>query len=114
MALGTITAVTQSGQAPGNAQFKDIVTVVLDNSYPTGGYPGLQDKLRSLPGRQGRTIVSVKALDAAGYLVGWDAANSKLKLYHFDYDAVADGAAIQVPDTTAIGSPTLSLEIESV
>jgi hypothetical protein len=118
MALGTITAVTQSGQAPMNAQFKDVVTLVLD-TYATGGFTAaaIQTKLRSLTGRAGRTIVSVKVLDAAGYVGGWDAANSKLKFYRIpalDGNAASAQPLEEVGDGVNLSGVTASLEIESV
>lgn len=118
MALGAITARAQSGQAPGNAQFKDIVTLVLD-TYATGGFTAsaIQTKLRSLAGRQGRTIVAVKVLDAAGYIGGWDGANSKLKFYRMpalDGNAASAQALAEVADGFDLSGVTATLEIESV
>lgn len=118
MALGTITAVAQSGQAPMNAQFKDIVTLVLD-AYVTGGFTAaaIQTKLRTLSGRAGRTIISVKCLDAAGYLGQWDGANSKLKFYRIpalDGNAASAQALAEVANAVDLSGVTATLEIESV
>ncbi len=118
MALGAITAVAQSGQAPGNAQFKDVVTLVLD-TYATGGFTAaaIQAKLRSLAGRAGRTIVSVKVLDAAGYIGGWDGANSKLKFYRIgalDGNAASAAPLTEVTNAFDLSGVTATLEIESV
>lgn len=118
MSLGAITAVAQSGQAPMNAQFKDVVTLVLD-AYATGGFTAaaIQAKLRTLPGRAGRTIVSVHCLNAGGYIGQWDAANSKLKFYRIgslDGNAASAAPLTEVTDTFDLSGVTASLEIESV
>jgi len=39
-----------------------------------------------------------------GYLVSWVAASKALKAWKFDYDAVADGAAIEAVTDTDIGA----------
>lgn len=39
-----------------------------------------------------------------GYVCIWDRANSKLKVMFFDYDAVADGAAIEFTNTGDAGT----------
>lgn len=100
-----------------NAQFKDIVTLVLD-TYVTGGFTAaaIQTKLRTLAGRAGRTIVSVKVLDAAGYIGAWDAANNKLKFYRMpalDGNAASAQALVEVTNGVDLSGVTASLEIES-
>lgn len=78
--------------------FTVCVTVAADASYPTGGWPitanqlGLGTALFGLAGTQG------------GYVFRWDNANLKLMAYYSDYDAVADGALIQVPNATDISA----------
>ena len=48
MALGTTTLITSGGADAGQVNC-DRITVVLDSSYPTGGYTGLADKIRARP-----------------------------------------------------------------
>lgn len=44
----------------------------------------------------------------AGYVFQWDAAGQKLLAYYADYDAVADGALVAVPDATDLDALTLT------
>ena len=105
MALGTTTLITSGGADAGQINC-DRITVVLDNSYPTGGYTGLADKIKGATNRN-PTIIGVVA-QSGGYAAYWDYANSKLMLFYSNSDA-ADGPLIQVPDTTDVGGITLSL-----
>lgn len=52
-------------------------------------------------------IVSIGIEDAAtstGFLVNVDYTNSKFKAFYFDYDAAADGAAIEAAAASDIGT----------
>lgn len=76
-----------------------IADFAFDSSYPTGG--------ESLtPANLGFTsrIDFLFAEPKSGYNFVYDRANQKLLAYYNDYDAVADGAHIQVPDTTNLSS----------
>ena len=44
--------------------------------------------------------------DCGGYIAVWDPTNSKLKVYHYNYDA-ADGPAIEVPNATDLSTVTV-------
>lgn len=112
MALGNMARLGQTGQAPQNAVFHDIVTLVGESSYAAGGSTGLQTKLRALTGAAGRTVKAVVALDGQGYVLGWDVADSKLKVYYGNYDA-ADGALIEVPNATDLSGVTFTLLVIS-
>ena len=107
MALGTTTLITSGGADSGQVNV-DRFTVVLDNSYPTGGYTGLAAKLTAAASRT-PTIIAVFA-QSSGYVAYWDYTNSKLMLFYSNSDA-ADGALIQVPDTTDLSAVTLSLVV---
>lgn len=107
MALGTTTLITSGGADSGQVNV-DRFTVVLDASYPTGGYTGLAAKLTAAASRT-PTIVAVFA-QSSGYVAYWDYANSKLMLFYSNSDA-ADGPMIQVPDTTDLSAVTLSLVV---
>ncbi len=71
-------------------------SVAFDSSYPTGGeaiiFPFTPDIVIITP--------------ASGYIFEYDYTNAKILVYYFDYDAVADGAAIQVPNTTDLSALT--------
>lgn len=85
-------AVTLSGdwlKSIGN--IKAVVgTVALDDSYPTGG-----ESISAAAFGLG-VIDFLIASPTSGYVFQWDNANKKLLAYYADYDAVADGALIQV------------------
>ena len=107
MALGTTTLITSGGADSGQVNV-DRFTVVLDASYPTGGYTGLAAKLTAAASRT-PTIVAVFA-QSSGYVAYWDYANSKLMLFYSNSDA-ADGPMIQVPDAADLSAVTLSLVV---
>lgn len=73
-------------------------TITFDSSYPTGGeaYTNREMGLG--------TINSLQLEQDDGYIPYWDNTNSKIKLFWADYDAVADGALIEVADTTDVSS----------
>lgn len=75
-----------------------VVTIGFDDAYPTGGEPVTADNVGLT--RIDQAIIS----PTAGYLLVWDQANSKILAYYADYDAGADGALIEVPDTTDINA----------
>ncbi len=85
------------------------VSVPLDNSYPAGGYLGLQALIQAkMPGIQGTIVEVLTALDAgSGLLVAWDAANAKLKLFW----SATGAAAVQVTTATDLSAITLRLRI---
>ena len=62
MALGTTTLITSGGADSGQVNV-DRFTVVLDASYPTGGYTGLAAKLTAAASRT-PTIIAVKKIPA--------------------------------------------------
>lgn len=108
MALGTTTLITSGGADSGQVSV-DRFTVVLDASYPTGGYTGLAAKLTAAASRT-PTIIAV--IDqGTGYKAMWDYANSKLMVFYVDNNNASDGVMIQVPDTTDLSGVTLSLVV---
>lgn len=116
MALGAITRVSQTGQAPNNPIFHDHITLVGDGAYPTGGSTGLLTKLRSLAGAQGRTIKTVLPVDCKGYVPGWDAANAKLKFYRIgalDGNAASAGPLSEVGNAVDLSGVTFELLVIS-
>lgn len=81
--------------------FKVYTTVALDSSYPTGG-----EAITANAVGLGTILMGYSPGTTSGYLFQWDNTNSKLLAYYADYDAVADGALIQVPNTTDLSALT--------
>ena len=71
----------------------------MDSSYATGGeaVTAAQLGLGSI-----ETLVLNQAED--GYVFHWDASAETIIAYYADYDAVADGALIEVASTTDLSS----------
>lgn len=75
-----------------------VTNITFDDSYPTGGEA-------VTPGNLGLTKIEAVIINGnTGHNLQWDQANKKIKAYYADYDAVADGALIQVPDTTDLAT----------
>lgn len=77
--------------------------ITLDSSYPTGGEAvdvGLD------------RIWSAHLESDDGYIFKYDYANDKILAYYADYDAVADGALIEVADTTDLSAVVIRAKFE--
>lgn len=79
----------------GSGEIK-IGKVTFDASYPTGGYSF------TVPLRYPYMVIA----SGGGYIYEWDRTNKKLKVLYFDYDAAADGAAVEVPNGTDLSGVT--------
>ena len=84
-------------------------TLAMDSSYPTDGET--VDFSSYFPGG---TILffSCDPVSAGGYVLGHNygtAAAGKVLAYYSDYDAVADGALIQVANTTNLSAITAAV-----
>ena len=81
-------------------------TLAMDSSYPTNGEA--VDLSSYLPG--GTIVhVAVDPASAGGYVIGHDYGTptaGKFKAYYCDYDAGADGALIEVANTTDLSAIT--------
>lgn len=75
-------------------------TIAFDDSYPSGGED--LDLSKELPTEVQHVIIENKS----GYIFEYDYANKKVKAYYFDYDAEADGAAIEVTNTGDLSAVT--------
>lgn len=75
-------------------------TFDFDSSYPTGGEAC--DLSQYFKGDPLGAIFAPKA----GYVFEYDATNKKVKAYYADYDAAADGALIEVANTTNLSAVT--------
>lgn len=74
-------------------------SLALDSSYPTGGENmDLSSKFAALK--------LVLFENDAGYVFQYDYTNKKVIAYYYDYDAGADGAAIQVANATDLSALT--------
>ena len=69
--------------------------VTLDASYAAGGWAIDVTSLGLT------TIFHVVATPVDGYTFEWDPTNGKLKALYCDYDAVADGVKIEIPNDHA-------------
>lgn len=74
-----------------------VVELTFDSSYPTGG-EALTPAM--VNGFEGDIDWLICIGDSGGYVFDWDNTNGKIKAYWADYDAVADGALVEVADTT--------------
>lgn len=86
--MATAATVEQRIELPGNTNLY-IGTLAVTGTYTTGG-----DAVDVAANE--RIDVLIVAGVGGGFQCRWDRAAQKLVLYYYDYDAVADGAAIQV------------------
>ena len=85
MALGTATVVKRAeGDGPLRA---DVLSFLGDDGYPAGGTPNFEAFVIAAVGRGALEIVGVVAGESGGFLVGYDFANDKLKVYEAGADA---------------------------
>lgn len=74
-------------------------SIAFDSSYPTGGEAmDLSSKFAALK--------LVLFENDAGYVFQYDYTNKKVLAYYYDYDAGADGTAIQVANATDLSALT--------
>jgi len=104
MAIGAITVLEKSS-ADGPFHV-DLLSFAADGAYPTGGTAAFQAAVRTALAKGAVELVAVVPQDCGGYTVCYDKANDKLKVYYNDYDAVADGPDIQVPNATNLAAVT--------
>jgi hypothetical protein len=78
---------------------KGAIATLDITSYPTNGEaitPG-EFRMRSIAG-----IIGMSSEN--GYMLGYDRANSKLKVYYGDYSEAGDGPLVEAPNTTDVGT----------
>ena len=74
-------------------------------SYAAGGFtPDVSDVSISAA-----TDILAVIATAPGYSCSWDATAHKVKVYWYDYDAAADGAAVEVATATDLSGVTFQL-----
>lgn len=81
MALGTLTLVSAAVRGPSDPVFTDVVTVVGDNSYPTGGSTGMLAKIRAAMKDQREILTVIDAAAPGGRRCAYDQANEKLMVF---------------------------------
>lgn len=108
MALGTFTLSERAGYMPSAPLFVDIIDIVGDSAYPTGG-SAFDAKYKALK-HQTRMILGVIGIDAKGYTPAYDSATGKLKFYYVNADA-ADGPQIEVPNATDLSAITFRVGV---
>lgn len=80
-----------------------VTEVALDSSYPTGGEAITAAQL-------GLSFVDAALCSSStGHIARYDKTNAKIKMFYADYDAVADGALIEVPNTTDLSAVTVTV-----
>lgn len=108
MALGNVTSVAAGGVMPSAPTFFDVISFALDNSYVTGGYTGLQAKVKAKTAvNRDVSILAFIPQDCNGYIPVWDPTNSKLKVYYIDNNNGSDGPMIEVPNATDLSAVTV-------
>lgn len=91
MAITNVAIASQSGGAPGNPEYTDIVTLDLDNSYPAGGYPDFNASVKDAIGPD-RTIMHVAQNNYPGTTkveAKYDRANDKLVCFDGAFAEIA-------------------------
>lgn len=110
MALGTATVNVSAGESS-KPLFFEHLSFAGDGAYPDGGTAAFEAYVQAAIGTAKGSVdlLAIVADDCGGYVPVYDRANDKLKVYYADYDAVADGALIEVPDTTNLSGTTFNL-----
>ena len=82
----------------------NLVDFTWDATYPAGGEAVTANQLGL------GTILAVIPLGSpAGCTYEWDSTDSKIKVYWADYDAVADGALVELTDVDLLDGVVLPL-----
>lgn len=76
------------------------LTIAFDSSYPTGGEP------LDVSGYFDKEVINVQINPTSGYVFEYDYTNKKVLAYYGNNDGDADGALVQVADTTDLSSLT--------
>lgn len=90
----------------GNGNLLVTGTLAMDSSYPTGGETL---DVSSYFGGGNLYFVAISPGTSGGYILASDGGTTsaqKIKAYYCDYDAVADGALIQVANATDLSAIT--------
>ena len=102
MALGAMTLIDEAGAEPSAPTFKDLIQFAGDGAYPSGGTVGFSALVTALTKRGGGAgggtvdIIEVAAQDCGGYLVSYEKATDKLKVW-----VTPSGGGPLIENTTA-------------
>lgn len=89
--------VTRLHGEPAGSLMQIFYQMQLDNLYPTGGEPY---SVSDFKGPSSIAFLTIVEVNAGGRIIEHDRTNKKFIVKFFDYDAVADGAAIEVPNNS--------------
>lgn len=106
MALGTITVI-EAAKAPGPLR-ADIVSIVGDSSYPTGG-SAFDAAIATALGLKNYNVLAVLPVDCKGYVPGYDESSGKLKFYQGDNTNAAAAPGVEVANTTNLSGVTFKV-----
>lgn len=101
MALSVTRFIDPPGPISFGSMWMQVRKIAFDASYDTGGELLTKEQLGFSKAPDWVEIVA-----KGGYLFEYDAATEKVKVYRFDYDAVADGAAIEVTAAVNLSAVT--------
>lgn len=111
MSLQTITVALAGGGQTLQPIFFDSISFGGDDDYPAGGTPNFSEVVAAALGKTGIEVIGVmKAGPCGGYEVVYDKSADKLQVYEYDYDAVADGQAVE-NGTADISGTTFELVV---
>lgn len=88
MSLGTLVSITKDTGGAGSHIFLDEVTLVGDDSYPTGGSLGMEAALQAAIGDSREIVGLIDAGPNGGYMSKYDRANKKLMLFKSNTAAI--------------------------
>jgi hypothetical protein len=97
--MGALTVTTSDRGVNGNKRWVR-GSVAFSSSYATGGDTGLTAAALGLD-----AVEHMEINGKATYLLEYVNASGNVLAYYLDYDAAADGAAVQVPNTTDLSTP---------
>ena len=88
MSLGALVSINKDTKGAGDHIFLDEVTLVGDDSYPTGGSTGMEALLRAQVGDNREILALVDAGPQGGYMTKYDKPNKKLMLFKSNTAAI--------------------------
>lgn len=110
MALGAVTLVAAS-KAPGPIRH-DVVTIVGDSAYPTGG-TAIDAAVATALGVLNYDILAVVPTDSKGYQLAYIRATGKLLVRTGDYNPAADSPFTEVANAVDLSGVTFEVMIVS-
>lgn len=109
MALGAMTLQAESANDRATPLFMDVVSFAGDDAYPTGG-SAFDAAIQALT-TSGRDPMAVVGLDCGGYVVAYDRATGKMKVY--TSNGAGPAALAEVPNATDLSATTFNVLVIS-